>query len=254
MYIREVRINKQLVLAGRTSSPSRTYKVSVLKPFLFTPSHFHGGARVCLLAPCNTPLIFRGMLASVFPTLILCFIVNRDILSSTEKVSDHLHFHSSDLIHLDNTWVCLGFHFSLTRQFVLYVWWRAQLLLWCWLQRNYSHFAQLESPPVSLGDIFIWFPCFSFTGSKTTGLNHPVPWEEAEGKEGCTQWEKEGEGRGGLVRSPLTATRHLVTWVTEWPREAAAGLALDSWLQGTENELAKIRRTRKHVTHHPGLG
>lgn len=71
------------------------------------------------------------------------------------------------------------------------MWRGTQLLLWCWLQRNCFHFAQLQPPPVSWCDIFIWFLCFSFPGSKTMELNHLGSWGGANEREGCTHGEKE---------------------------------------------------------------
>lgn len=112
----------------------------------------------CPHAPCSAPLIFQKQpAATCLPVriiFILPFIRNRDLLSSTEEVSDLSHSHCSDLIHLGDEWLP-GVLFSLTGQFeniCMQSVWRARLLLWCWLQRNCLHSAQLESPPASWGD------------------------------------------------------------------------------------------------------
>lgn len=87
-------------------------------PFSIPHLHVPG---FCPLAPCSAPLIFQRQPASIcLPVqiiFILPFISNRDILSFTEEVSDLSCSHSPDLIHLGDVWLCLGFLFSLTRQF-----------------------------------------------------------------------------------------------------------------------------------------
>lgn len=87
-------------------------------PFSIPHLHMPG---FCPLAPCSAPLIFQRQTASIcLPVriiFVLPFISNRDILSFTEEVSDLSCSHSPDLIHLGDVWLCLGFLFSLTRQF-----------------------------------------------------------------------------------------------------------------------------------------
>lgn len=95
----------------------------IFLPFSIPLSHVPG---FCPLAPCSAPLIFQRQPARIcLPVrviFVLPFISNRDILCFKE-VSDLSHSHSLDLIYVDDVWLCLGFLFSLIRQFEnIYMW------------------------------------------------------------------------------------------------------------------------------------
>ena len=133
-YLRKIRINKQPRPCGTTSNPyMRGLQYSSL--FSFLHPTFTGGQG---LSPCrwqcSIHLPEAACLMSVSPGIVIPILPstsNRDSLSFTERVSDLSHFHSSDLIHLEDVWLYLSFLFSLLKilkifaQRVFHTCWRA---------------------------------------------------------------------------------------------------------------------------------